>query len=78
MPPPFTLSAYAIADDGGSRQLFAVHNQQDQRRLQEHAVNLGGRLNGNWYAMANGQGVNALQQMTTQMRGHAYHLPKVN
>jgi hypothetical protein len=77
-PPQITVSAYAIADDGGTRQLFAVNTQQNLNELQDETVNLGGNLVGNWYAMANWQGVNALQQMTTAMGGSAYNLPQVN
>lgn len=76
---PFAILAYGAADEGGTRQLFVVNSPGFQQDLRDEAERLsGGNRNGDWYIMSDWHGVNALQQLTTQLGGFAFDLPKVN
>ena len=72
---PFTVAAYGIADNGGTRQLFVVDSEVLQRELIDEAIRTGGQRNGNWFAMADKHGVHNLEQVTKDMGGFAYDLP---
>lgn len=72
---PFTVAAYGIADNGATRQLFVVSSETLQRQLRDEAIRTGGQPNGDWFAMADHNGVHNLEQVTKDMGGFAYDLP---
>lgn len=72
---PYTVAAYGIADNGATRQLFVVNSEVLQRQLRDEAIRTGGKANGDWFAMADKNGVKNLEQLTKDMGGFAYDLP---
>ena len=70
----FTVAVYALSNNGRTRQLFAVGSQDLQNNLIAEAVRIGGRSQGDWYAVANVNAVRSLIRTTKDMGGIAYDL----
>ena len=72
---PYAVLAYSVSNDGGTRQLLVVNSTNLQTNLRNEATRLGGRKNGDWYAMANTDAVLSLVKTAKLMGGYAYDLP---
>jgi hypothetical protein len=74
---PYILAVYSISNSGGTRQVLAVSSQGLHTSLRDEAVRLGGRRNGDWYAMATVSAVLSLVTTAKHMGGLAYNLPTI-
>ena len=73
---PFTVPVYAISNEGKTRQILAVKSARLQKDLRAEAIKYGAVRYGSWYALVNGAGVRSLVQLTKNMGGYVYDMPR--